>query len=83
MTDRPAPDQRPSLSEIARIVGDDDPETLAQIQATGASLAEIEKAVLWASGAEDVLGDAPHPLEGAAALVYDILTADAPEEERR
>ena len=73
----------PSLSEIAKLVGDDDPEKLARIQATGASLVEIEKAVLWASGAEDILGDGPHPLEGPAALVYDILTADAPEEERR
>jgi hypothetical protein len=79
----PVPDSRPTLSEIARIVRDDDPEKLARILATGATIAEIEKAVLWASGAEDVLGDAPHPLEGAAALVYDILTADEPEEERR
>jgi len=79
----PVPDSRPTLSEIARIVRDDDPEKLARILATGATIAEIEKAVLWASGAEDVLGEAPHPLEGAAALVYDILTADAPEEERR
>ncbi|MCL6606888.1 MAG: hypothetical protein K6T74_02235 [Geminicoccaceae bacterium] len=79
----PAPDSRPTLSEIAKIVRDDDPEKLARILATGATIAEIEKAVLWASGAEDVLGEAPHPLEGAAALVYDILTADAPEEERR
>ncbi|MCS6778624.1 MAG: hypothetical protein NZ555_02840 [Geminicoccaceae bacterium] len=80
---RPAPDARPSLSEIARIVRDDDPEKLAQILATGATIAEIEKAVLWASGAEDVLGEAPHPLEGAAARVYDILTADAPDEDER
>jgi hypothetical protein len=79
----PVPDSRPTLSEIARIVRDDDPEKLARILATGATIAEIEKAVLWASGAEDVLGEAPHPLEGAAALVYDILTADEPEEERR
>lgn len=78
-----APDSRPTLSEIAKIVRDDDPEKLARILATGATIAEIEKAVLWASGAEDVLGEAPHPLEGAAALVYDILTADEPEEERR
>ncbi len=74
---------RPTASEIAKLVGDDDPELIAQIQATGATLAEIEKAVLWASGAADVMGEAPHPLEGAAALIYDILTADEPDEERR
>ncbi len=83
MTIRPAPDLRPTLSDIAKLVGDDDPEKLARILATGATITEIEKAVLWASGADDVFGEAPHPLEGAAALVYDILTADAPEEERR
>ena len=76
----PVPDSRPTLSEIARIVRDDDPEKLARILATGATIAEIEKAVLWASGAEDVLGEAPHPLEGRAALVYDILTADEADE---
>lgn len=79
----PEPRERPTLSEIARIVGDDDAEKLARILATGASIVEIEKAVLWASGAEDALGEAPHPLEGPAALVYDILTADAPEDEPR
>jgi hypothetical protein len=75
-----APDSRPTLSEIAKIVRDDDPEKLARILATGATIAEIEQAVLWASGAEDVLGEAPHPLEGRAALVYDILTADEADE---
>lgn len=81
--DRGQHPQPPSLGEIARLVGDDDAERLAQIQATGASLVEIEKAVLWARGEAEVLGKTPHPLEGAAAAVYDILTADAPEEERR
>lgn len=79
----PAADSRPTLSEIAKIVRDDDPEKLAQILATGATIAEIEKAVLWASGAADVLGEAPHPLEGRAALVYDILTADEADDEGR
>ncbi len=76
-------DRRPTLSEIAQLVGDDDPEKLAQILATGATIAEIEKALLWASGAQDAMGDVPPPLEGPAAQVYDILTADQFEDERR
>lgn len=76
-------DRRPTLSEIAQLVGDDDPEKLAQILATGATIAEIEKALLWASGAQDTMGDVPPPLEGPAAQVYDILTADQFEDERR
>ncbi len=75
----PAP---PSLAEIAALVGDDDAERLLAIQATGASLVEIEKALLWARGEAEVLGKTPHPLEGAAAAVYDILTADLDEEDR-
>jgi hypothetical protein len=73
---------RPSLGQIAELVGEDDAERLLAIQATGASLAEIGKALLWARGEADVLGKTPHPLEGAAAAVYDILTADLAEEDR-
>ncbi|MCX7629183.1 MAG: hypothetical protein N2038_02930 [Geminicoccaceae bacterium] len=80
---RPVSEARPSLSEIARLIGDDDPEKLARILATGATIAEIEKALLWASGTQDVLGEAPPPLEGPAARVYDILTADQFEDDRR
>lgn len=72
-----------SLGEIARLVGDDDAELLARIQATGASVVEIEKALLWARGEAEILGETPHPLEGAAAAVYDLLTAEPDEDERR
>jgi len=43
---------------------------------SGASLTEIEQAMVWASGDSDIGEDAAHPLEGAVARVYDILTAD-------
>lgn len=45
----------PSLAEIAALVGDEDAERLLAIQATGANLAEIEKALLWAQGEAEVL----------------------------
>jgi hypothetical protein len=43
---------------------------------TGASLAEVEQALVWASGDSDLDNDLAHPLEGAVARVYDILMAD-------
>jgi hypothetical protein len=48
---------------------------------TGANLAEIEQALVWASGDSDIGDDAAHPLEGAVARVYEILTADRNNEE--
>lgn len=49
---------------------------ITAIVETGASLAEIEQALVWASGDSEIGKDAAHPLEGAVARVYDILTAD-------
>ena len=51
------------------------------ILATGATGAEIEQALVLAAGADEALGDAPPPLEGRVAAVYDILTADEPDDE--
>ncbi len=75
------PTGAPTLSEIARLVGDADPWKPAAILATGASFAEIERALLFARGEEEVLGEGPHPLEGRTRQVYEILTADAPSED--
>lgn len=71
----------PSLSEIARLVGDVDPWKPAAILASGASFAEIEHALLFAEGEEEMLGEGSHPLEGRTRQVYEILTADAAAEE--
>jgi hypothetical protein len=30
----------------------------------------------WARGEDDIVGPAKHPLEGHAALLYEIITAD-------
>jgi hypothetical protein len=67
---------QPTLAEIAELVGGDDAALHTAILATGATFAEIEQALIAAAGADEVLGETPHPLEGRAAMVYDLLTAD-------
>lgn len=73
-----------TVEDAMRLAGELDTETLVAIVATGATYAEVEQAVLWASGDAEQLGKDAHPLTGAAAAVYDILVADpafAPEGE--
>jgi hypothetical protein len=72
---------RPTLQEIAALVGGDDATLHTAILATDASLAEIEQAMIVAAGAGEALGEAPHPLEGRVAAVYEILTADEADDE--
>lgn len=50
---------------------------------SGATLAEVEAAVAWASGEDEVLGEEREPLTGATASVYEILIADEEFDERR
>jgi len=49
---------------------------IAAILETGASLSEVEEALLWAEGASDELAKSGHPLTGGAARVYEILVAE-------
>ena len=61
--------------DIHRIVGDVDDETATAIMATGASPAQLEEAIHWASGESDAMGHERKPLSGTVAALYDILNA--------
>ena len=61
---------------IIRIAGEISDAKIAAIEATGATLEDLEEAVAWASGESDVMGDERLPLSGLASVVYEILTAD-------
>ncbi len=50
--------------------------TVARILATGATLSDLEVAMAWAEGQDDEMGEARQPLSGAAAAVYDLITAE-------
>jgi hypothetical protein len=62
-----------SAEEVGRLTRIQDAETIAAILGTGASYSEVEQAFLWASGQGEQLGKSEHPLQGTAAMVYDIL----------
>ena len=69
-------DQPPPYDELVRLVGDLEPVRLAQIEQLQATVEEIEEAVAFASGEDDVMGEARVPLIGRVAEVYEIITAD-------
>ena len=71
--------------DVRRICGDVVDSTVEAIIETGATLEELEEAIAWASGEDDVMGEERKPLTGRAAEVYDILAADEEfaEDERR
>jgi hypothetical protein len=72
-----------TLQEIREIVGDVDAAKLEAILATGATAAEVEQAVVWAAGTNDVMGgEMERPLSGRVATVYGILMTEAPPEDR-
>jgi len=73
----------PSYDELVRLVGALEPARLAEIERIQATVAEIEDAVAYAAGEDDVMGEARIPLTGRAAEVYEILVADQEFEEER
>jgi hypothetical protein len=79
-TDDKIPALRPSLQptyeELVQLVGDLEPARLAAIETLGATIAEVEEAVAYAAGEDDVMGEARLPLIGRAAAVYEIIVAD-------
>lgn len=72
----PPPDRQPTLSEVTQLIGGTNAARHAAVFATGATFAEINRALAYARGDDEILGETSHPLEGRAAAVYEILTAD-------
>lgn len=71
------------LADLRELIGDIDYGAAAAIIATGATRAELEQAVFYARGYGDVVNRSGHPLVGAAAQTYEILTADEDDDEAR
>lgn len=65
-----------SGDEVRHFCGDIADWKVSAILAVGASVEEIETAVAWAAGEDDVMGEERRPLSGSAAAVYDVLVAD-------
>lgn len=66
----------PSYEDVRHLCGDVADWKISAILATGATMDEINAAIAWEAGEDDVMGEARRPLSGGAAAVYDILIAD-------
>jgi hypothetical protein len=60
-------------------VGDVDDATIIEILNLQPTIAELEEAVVWASGDGDVLAKSGHPLTGKVAQIVELLTAEEEE----
>lgn len=75
-------DAQLTKDEVSRMVGDVSDTALAAILGTGATAEDIEEALQWLGSADDVMGKSGKPLTGRPALVYDILVAEEPPDDR-
>ena len=62
--------------QVFKVVGRIDDSKAAAIIATGASLKDLNEAVVWASGESDVMGRLHRPASPVVAAVYNILTVE-------
>jgi hypothetical protein len=70
-----------SASDVIRVVGEDAADRVTAILALEPTLQDLEEAMTWVEGDGDILGKQSHPLAGKAAAVFEILQADAFDEE--
>jgi hypothetical protein len=61
--------------DVRRLCGEIVDWKVRAIIESGASIADVELAMARLTGADDILRDQPQPLDGAAALVYDLLAS--------
>jgi len=67
---------RLTISDVMRICGHIDEVKAAKIIATGATLKDLEEAVLWAEGAADTSVTQRQPTSPVVAALYDILITE-------
>ena len=63
-------------ADVRRLCGDILDWKVDAILASGATIGDVEVAMAWVTGGDDVMGEARAPLSGAAARVYDLLASD-------
>jgi hypothetical protein len=71
-----------SEDALRALVGDLNDAKVIEILNLQPTLAELEEALVWASGDGDVLGKQGRPMSGTVAAIVEILTADEEEEPR-
>jgi hypothetical protein len=69
------------IRQLRHLLGDIDDIKAAQILALEPTPEELEVAVLWADGKEDIVATRGHTLSGKTAQIYEILTTGEEDEE--
>jgi hypothetical protein len=72
-----------SAAEVRHLAGPLNDDVVAAVLKIGPSLEELEMAASYARGEGDLIDRAGHPLTGRLAQVYEILSAEAADEEER
>ncbi|MCL5776840.1 hypothetical protein M1105_07555 [Limibaculum sp. FT325] len=62
--------------DLMRLFGDIDEHKLAEIAASGATLAELEEVAAHLAAQTDVMGELERPLTGRALRIYELLRRD-------
>ena len=75
MKDAPGDPARIEAEDVRRLCGDVVDWKVSAIIASGASINDVELAMARLTGADDILRYRPEPLDGPAAIVYDLLVA--------
>ena len=63
-----------SHDQIVSLAGPIEDAKIAAIEGCGPTLEELEEAVAWARGQDDVMGKSKLPFTARVAELYDILT---------
>lgn len=69
--------------EIIHLFGEISDHTIVEILEVNPSYRELEEVAMHLARASDVMGELRRPLEGRAALVFDILIKAGEDDERR
>jgi hypothetical protein len=82
MTDgKTSGNQRIGHDDVVRLCGDIEDWKVSAILGTGATIEELEEAVAWSIGEDDVMGEERKPLSGKVAQIQEILASDEIDEE--
>ena len=73
MTNAPQDQARIEAEDVRRLCGDVVDWKVGAIIASGATINDVELAMARLTGADDILRYQPEPLDGRAAIVYDLL----------
>ena len=77
---QPTHSQTATGEDLHQILGDMDDSTAVAILALHPTVAQLEEARVWLSGAGDILGKEHRPLDGVVAQIFDMLTVEEEEQ---